>query len=123
MSRQLAAPLAWMLLFQWLLGFGHCLVRIQAAMAAAAPLVIEVCGAEGLIRLVLDAEGPEMPDASVPELPCCAPGTAFALLPPATAEPGPVTAWRAAPSVPLPPRRAIAPPRAPPQQPRAPPFA
>ena len=115
-SPLLTVMIALLLALQWGSAFAHCLATLGTAAG------IEICTAEGLRVIHLDAEGQpaDAADAAHDSCPLC-PGSAAAA-PPAPAMPGMPFAYRVAtvpPVAGMPP----APARAPPQQPRAPPAA
>jgi hypothetical protein len=110
--------LALLLCLQWGMAFGHCL----APLGQGAGLGLEICTAEGLRTLHLEAEGePRAPgEAAHDTCPVC-PAVAGPAPPVPALPPAPVAyaAFLPPPIAGLPP----APARAPPQQPRAPPAA
>lgn len=112
----LTVVLALLLAVQWGAAFAHCIGALGATQA------VEICTADGIRTLHLDAEGqPAAPgDAAHDSCPLC-PG-ATAALPTGPLLPAAIFAYALAAPPPvagLPP----APARAPPQQPRAPPTA
>lgn len=112
----LTVVLALLLILQWGGAFAHCLAALGAGDG------IEICTADGIRVLHLDAGGqPLSPDmAAHDSCPLC-PGGA-APVPPAPSLPALRVAY-APLSVPLKAGMPPAPARAPPQQPRAPPLA